>query len=213
MTTMTRWWFVRHGPVPGYEGRLYPDDQVAADVGDRAAFAVLAGRLPAGAQWLTSGLRRAEQTAEAILAAGAEAAEMAVEPDLAEQEFGAWRGQSYDQIIEAARLAGDEVLLRRMMAAPARVRPPEGESFADLMARVGRLLQRRSAAAGGRDIVAVAHGGTVRAALAHALGLNADRGLAFAVDTLSTTRIDYVRTPLDGGTVTWRVVFHNLRPR
>ena len=31
MTTVTRWWFVRHAPVPGMQGRLYGSSDVACD--------------------------------------------------------------------------------------------------------------------------------------------------------------------------------------
>ena len=64
-----------------------------------------------------------------------------------------------------------------------------------------------TAAHDGRDIVAIAHGGTVRAAVALALGLDPEAVLALSVDTLSTTRLDHIDD--DGEGVAWRVVTIN----
>jgi alpha-ribazole phosphatase len=52
------------------------------------------------------------------------------------------------------------------------------------------------------DVVLVVHSGTVRAALAIALGIGLEPALRFAIDPLSLTRIDRV----SGG---WRVVCVN----
>ena len=79
----------------------------------------------------------------------------------------------------------------RFWHAPALERPPGGESFAEVVERVGGAIERISAANGGRDNIVVAHGGSIRAALAHALGLAAEKALGFAVDNCSLTRLDH----------------------
>ena len=71
------------------------------------------------------------------------------------------------------------------------------------------VIARLTEAHAGRDIVAVAHGGSIRAALALALDLDPDLALGFATENLSTTRIDHVDGPGLGGT--WRVGFVNAR--
>jgi len=48
-------------------------------------------------------------------------------------------------------------------------RPPGGESMAAVIARVGATLERLAREQAGRDVVAVTHGGTIRAAVAYAL--------------------------------------------
>jgi broad specificity phosphatase PhoE len=63
----------------------------------------------------------------------------------------------------------------------------------------------------GRDIIAVAHGGTIRAALALALGLDPEASLAFTIENCSITRIDRVDGPGMGHG--WRVVTVNRPPR
>ena len=62
----------------------------------------------------------------------------------------------------------------------------------------------------GRDIVAVAHGGTIRAALGHALGLTPARALVFETANCALTRLDYIEDA--GKAPAWRVVTVNLRP-
>ena len=62
----------------------------------------------------------------------------------------------------------------------------------------------------GRDIVAVTHGGTIRAALGLALRLDPQGALAFSLENCSLTRIDHLTA--DGGAGLWRVVSVNHRP-
>jgi alpha-ribazole phosphatase len=58
--------------------------------------------------------------------------------------------------------------------------------------------------------VVVAHAGTIRAALALALELRPERGLAFVVDPLSVTRID--RLISDAGEIGYRLPYVNFDP-
>ena len=62
---------------------------------------------------------------------------------------------------------------------------------------VDRLTQPRDQlfrTLAGRTIVAVAHGGTIKAALALALQLETEAALAFAIDNCSITRLDHFKT-------------------
>ena len=69
-----------------------------------AVFAGLAGQLPRNAVWVTSNLRRTQETAEAIIRAGLPGPETIPGPealaidDLAEQDFGKWQGRAYDEL-------------------------------------------------------------------------------------------------------------------
>ena len=210
MVEVTQWWLVRHAPVPGFDGRLYPHEDVDADVSDRAMLGHLAEFLPKAAIWITSGVRRAEQTADAILAEAAlDPASRGCDAALAEQRFGDWAGERYDDLFSASGLTRDGRPVR-FWDAPGEARAPGGESFADVIDRVGPALTRLSGQHSGQNIVAVAHSGSIRAALCHALGAPADRGFAIAIDNLSTTRIDCIQGA--GGTPAWRVVFINLWP-
>lgn len=213
MRRLTKWWWVRHAPVPGYSDRLYVDEEVAADTSDRAAFRALAERLPRGAVWVMSPLARVRQTAAAIAEAGYPLeSEPIVEPDLAEQNFGGWSGKTYDELLALSR---DRGAYHNFWLSPATTRPPGGESFVDVMRRVHGAVERLTEAHAGRDVVAVAHGGPIRAALAAALDLDPERALVFAIDNLSTTRIDHMDGAASGSGTggNWRVAFVNVRPR
>ena len=204
---VTRWWWIRHAPVRD-GGRIYGQSDLPCDCGDAAVFAGLAAELPAGAVWVTSNLIRTTQTAEAILAAdpgkfaGVEADALS---ELAEQHLGEWQGLDR-KAFYAERKAGTHAF----WFAPADERPPGGESFTDLVQRVAPAIARLSAQHRGRDIVAVTHGGTIRAALGLALGLAPQAALAFSTDNCSLTRLDHLSAD-DGGPGLWRVVAVNRR--
>lgn len=204
--TATRWRWVRHAPVVANRGRMYGASDPPCDLGDAAAFEGLARALPRGAVWATSHLRRARDTAAAILERSGESAEPLVEPAFGEQDFGIWQGTPYDKV---DAIPGKPA--HRFWFTAADHRPPGGESYAELMARTVAAIERLTAAHRGRDIVAVAHGGPIRAAIAHALGLDADGALAFVTDNLSLTRLDRVESAAPGPD--WRVHCINRAPR
>lgn len=201
MSAVTRWWFVRHAPVVGVTGKIYGSDDVQCDTSDTAAFEVLAGTLPGDGIWLTSHLSRAKLTAQSIALAGLAYPHPIVEEHLGEQDFGEWQGSSWKDM-EAA----DPGAYSEFWREPARNAPPGGESFADLIARTAGIIDRYTVDHAGEDIVAVCHGGTIRAAVAHVLGLTPELGMSFAIDTLSVTRLEHVEGGLlrgKGGA--WRI--------
>ena len=200
--TTTRWWWVRHAPVINPDKLLYGRLDLAADTSDAAAVAALAARLPRGAAWLHSPLRRTGETAAALLAAMAESASPAVEPGLIEQDFGTWQGRPSREVYRTLP-QGDP-----FWSKPAAHAPPGGESFDALLQRVQPVILALSDAHAGRDIVAVAHAGTIRAAAALALDLDGEHALRLAVGTLSLTRIDCIASAKGGKS--WRVVALNL---
>jgi alpha-ribazole phosphatase len=202
-----RWWWIRHAPVPD-GGCIYGQRDLDCDCSDVEIFRILARELPQDAVWLTSNLARTKQTAAAILAAASErfagVSAIAV-ADFAEQHLGQWQGLKRTTFY-AARGVGT----RTLWFAPAEERPPEGESFADLVARVCPAIARRTEENLGRDIVCVSHGGTIRAALAMALGITAQAALGFTIENCSITRIDRLSPP--GVPGLWRVGCVNHRP-
>lgn len=202
--TTTRWWWIRHAPVTSDGGRIYGQRDLPADTSDEAAFAGLAARLPGGAHWVTSNLQRTAQTAAAIGQAGAAFDTPEVEPALAEQNLGAFQGEIRSEIMARH---GDP---HSLWIIDAEMTPPGGESFGDLASRVSAAIGRLNRERAGRDIVAVAHGGTIRAALGLALDLPPMQAVRFSTDNLSLTRIDHIA---DAGGSAWRVVAVNQPPR
>ncbi len=109
---------------------------------------------------------------------------------LLEQDFGAWEGLAPDAVPDLGPLD------RPALAAH---RPPRGESFADICARAwpAFLLD-------GGPVALVLHAGTIRAALALALG-TVPPALAFQIAPLSLTRL---RRSADG----WAIICVNHSP-
>lgn len=165
----TEIYLIRHAPLApgaGLTGRSDPD--VAPP--PAAAIAAMQALAAPDAVW-TSPARRARITAGSLFPA----ARARVDPRLWEQDFGAWEGQAHAALPDLGPLAPADL---------ARHCPPGGESFAMLCARLAPAL---TAAAGlGGRLAIVGHAGTVRGALALALGAPA-AGLAFEVAPLSVT--------------------------
>lgn len=201
----TRWWWVRHAPVAD-NARIYGQSDIASDCSNAAIFASLARELPRGAVWLTSNLGRTKETAAAIFAAMNEDArpkERATSiPAFAEQHLGDWQGLTREEFYKMRSSFP-------FWFGPADERAPGGESFNDVIARVRPAVERLTRHFAGRDIVAVAHGGTIKAMLAISLQLPPDQALSFMVDNCSITRADYL--VLDEGEF-WQIAAVNHRP-
>ena len=202
----TRWWWIRHAPVLVDEGRIYGQSDLPCDCSDAQVFADLAGLLPRKAVWITSNLARTHQTAEAILAAGdfEPPGQFQQHKELAEQHLGDWQGLDRKTFLMNRSQQPDS-----FWYATADERAPNGESFVDLVERVGATIERITSAHQGADIIAVGHGGTIRAAIAIALGLPPQGGFAFMIDNCSLTRLDHYQGREASG---WRVTMINQRP-
>lgn len=202
---VTRWWWVRHAPVREDGGRIYGQSDLGCDCSDTTVFQGLARTLPRDAVWFSSTLKRTQQTAAAVWDAGfPKPMAMSHEADFAEQNLGDWQGRD-----RAAFYASRPVQLGSYWFGPAEEKTPNGESFLDLYARVGNRIKLISEANIGRDIVAVTHGGTIKAAIALALGLGPQGGLSFAIENCSLTRLDFLTLNGDSG---WRVNMVNHQP-
>jgi alpha-ribazole phosphatase len=199
----TRWWWVRHAPVREDGGCIYGQKDLGCDTSDRVVFEAVGKILPRDAVWFASSLKRTHQTADAIWAAGfPKPPSMPHEPALAEQHLGEWQGMN-----RAAFLASRPVGSHWFAAIdePA----PGGESFMDLYNRVRGAIERIGAEHAGKDIIAVAHGGTIKAAIGLALANQPERGLAFDIDNCSVTRLDHFA----GASLSrWRLPMVNQQP-
>ena len=206
MSRPTSWWWIRHAPVKGAEGRLTGQRDIECDTSDERSFRALAAMLPSGGVTVVSSLKRTRQTLEAIVAAGPYLPEPLVRSDLAEQSFGRWEGLSWVEM-----QARDPDAYAAFWENPTRNAPPEGESFESLMRRTAAAIERLNVEFAGRDIVSVSHGGTIRAAIAHALGLTPEAAMAIVIDNLSLTRLSLVHDRLlSPGRATWLVQAVNV---
>ncbi len=198
----TRFWMIRHALVEeNARAMLYGTMDVPlcpeALVADVPMYRALAASLPRPAHWVVTPLSRTRLTAEALFRAGYPEQPLAVEPALVEQNLGEWQGLAHAALPAQLQhpphpfwpLGGEEV-------------PPGGESMAGVIARVGPAMERLAFEHAGQDVVVVSHGGAIRAAVAHAIGIGADNALRLSVQNLSLTR-------LERHSAAWRVVCVN----
>lgn len=100
--------------------------------------------------------------------------------ELDEIDFGAWAGQSFSRLDE-------DPAWRRWNVARGSAATPGGETMESVTARALRHLE---ACGDQGTILCVSHCDVIRGLVAHVLGLNADRLLAFDVDPASVSTIE-----------------------
>jgi alpha-ribazole phosphatase len=144
-------WLVRHAKVLIDQGVCYGALDVPADAAATQALAQdLARALPPGIAMATSPLQRCELLAQCL---------RRLRPDLtyktdarlAEMNFGAWEGQTWEAIGPAALQAWTGDFMQH--------RPGSAESLADMQERVGAAL--RAALAAQQDMVWITHAGVI----------------------------------------------------
>jgi broad specificity phosphatase PhoE len=186
----TRFWLIRHALVdPEARKSLYGTQDVAiceaTMLAQTEAYAALGRRLPRPATWLVTPLTRTLRTAQAIFGAGYPEAPLTVEPGLIEQSFGTLQGTPGVRLAEKLTLPAHD-----FWPTAAAERPEGGESFDDVILRVGSVIEGLARTHAGQDIVAVCHGGVIRAAVAHVLQLGGEQALRLTVGNISLTRIE-----------------------
>ena len=120
---------------------------------------------------------RARQTAEAILASPAcpVGADVRLDDDLREIDFGQWEGKTFEEI--AATSPG---AVRQWAEFREDFQFPGGESVGGFLARARRAAMRLAAEKS--DVaMAVTHGGVIRAMICHFLGLPARNYILFDI--------------------------------
>lgn len=203
--TETRFWLIRHALVEeNARAVLYGVLDVplceTTLLSQAPMYRALAARLPQPATWYVTPLSRTRRTAEAIFRAGYPTQELGVEPDLIEQALGEWQGLPHADL--PARLTQPAHAFWPLSGSEV---PPGGESMAQVITRVGAAMEQLASAHPAQDVVIVSHGGAIRAAVAHALGIGPDNALHLSVQNLGLTRLE--RQP-EG----WRVVCVNELP-
>lgn len=99
-------------------------------------------------------------------------------PDLGEQSFGEWEGIPWSEIPNVGGFFND----------PVRSVPPGGESFARCASRA--LMALQGALEGEQSTLVLAHGGSLRAILAHFMGLPLERALDLAWQPYGLTALE-----------------------
>nr|WP_272871508.1 histidine phosphatase family protein [Ruegeria lacuscaerulensis] len=172
---------VRHGPT--HAKTMVGWSDLPADLSDKAAIARLHDHLPPNAVVISSDLSRAADTASAIQGARRR---LPHHPDLREINFGTWEMRGFNEIE-----AEDPELVFAYWDNPGDVRPPDGESWNDVRARVDAVIDGLIADHTGRDLVIVAHFGVILTQVQRALAVDAQEALSHRIDNLSVTDITH----------------------
>lgn len=170
-TRSARLLLVRHGEVEDWaRGRIYGRiDPAVSPQGLQQAQAIarrVAEERPVAL--LVSPSRRALESAGPI--AEATALSPAQDARLREIEFGEFEGLTFAEAEQR-----DPVIWRAWMERPGAVRFPGGECWDDIRARAVEAAEAVTAAHPGEAVAVVTHGGVIRALLAEALALPAER--------------------------------------
>ena len=182
---MVRLLLIRHGRTDwNAQGRYQGQTDVAlSEMGRRQAAA--AARAVAGEgidAVYTSDLRRAWETAQAIV--DGRGLPSRQEPRLREMSFGRWEGLTYAELAENHGEA-----LARWENDPARVRPPQGETLAEVAERVGAVLNDLRSAPAEATIALVGHGGSFQVLLCMALGVPVEGYWQFRLAPASVSEV------------------------
>jgi broad specificity phosphatase PhoE len=162
-------YLVRHGATPANEQRPYVlqghgIDTSLSDTGRRQAEAVagfLADR-PLDVV-ISSPMKRARETARAI--AAPHGLDTGVLEDISECDVGRWEGRDWGSIMK-----DDAQAYHRFMDDPASHGYPEGESYADVLDRVGGPIDQLLASHRGQTVALVAHNIVNRVYVARLMG-------------------------------------------
>lgn len=194
---MSRVFWVRHGPT--HAKAMVGWSDIPADLSNTAQLARVSEHLPEEAVVISSDLIRASATADAI--AGSRT-RLPHDPDLREIHFGEWEMQGFDTI-------EDQAHLRSFWENPGDVRPPGGESWHEVSARIERAIDRVIAGHPGRDVVAVAHMGAIITQVQQALQISAYEAFAHKIDNLSVTELHRTGSGMSAG---WKAASINHHP-
>lgn len=132
---------------------------------------------------ISSPRERAQETAEPI--ADALKLEMRISNALDEINMGGWQGHSFSELAQ-------NDAWQRWNSCRSMVRPPRGETIAEVQSRLlGELLHIHATEPGGQFVM-VSHAEPIRAILLHILGLSADSWsrIEIAPASISTIMLD-----------------------
>lgn len=174
---MTRLWWVRHGPT--HEKAFVGWRDVPADLSDHALIDRVARHLPDNAIVVSSDLKRASATADAI---GGNRQRLPDHAGLREFDFGRWDGLHFSEVAER-----DPDLSRRFWEEPGDLSAPDGESWNAVAIRVNAVVDRLCTEYAGQNIILAAHFGVIMTQIQRASGCTAYEAMGHHIDNLSVT--------------------------
>jgi broad specificity phosphatase PhoE len=106
------------------------------------------------------------------------------DPDFRELNFGVWDGLPFAEVAEM-----HPELSRAYWETPGDIKPPEGESWNELHARLSPKVDALTNTPH-NDVIIVAHMGVIMSQIERALGVSPYKAMSHHIEPLSVTRID-----------------------
>jgi len=185
-SSVTTLYLIRHGQVANARPRSYHGqmDVPLSDAG-RQQMSRLADWAPSVdvAAIYCSDLQRTREGADTV--ARHCVAPVSASSLLREKHFGHWEGLTYE---EAEQRFPSE--WQAWLADPLDARPPAGETYREVEARVLPFVRRLVREHAGQTVLILAHGGVNRALLCSALGLSLRQAFRIEQDYACVNRID-----------------------
>ena len=172
--TITEFFFVRHAPVIKNAGALPAFDPPISE--GPYPVEALCKTLPKQADWLISPRKRSRQTAALFRNILCPASEI-LDKALTEQDFGLWHNKEIDAVWEQVK-HGPRHNWSFLMP---EVIPPRGESFDAQISRVALWCKAIELRNYKRPQIVFTHAGTIRAVMAHLLGLSSNRAQSLVI--------------------------------
>lgn len=124
---------------------------------------------------------RTRETAETV-AATCGLADVHIEPELDEVDFGAWSGQDFETL-------NRDPAWRRWNETRSLARAPGGETMLDVQTRAMRVVERLLRAYVDAAVALVSHGDVIKSIVIHVLGLSVDAWSRFDIAPASISTI------------------------
>ena len=128
----------------------------------------------------TSPLERAVETSEPIAARLGQPLEIC--EDIAEIDFGAWSGTSFEELAQDPRWSA-------WNRARSNSRPPYGETMLEAQMRIVGVLEQLRSRHPDRSVILVSHSDVIKAALLYHLGLPIDAYARFDIEPASISTL------------------------
>lgn len=164
-----------HSDIPLAEEGLQQAEKVAKRLANEQIGAVYA-----------SDLGRAVQTAQTI--AERHGLPVNLLPALREVNFGLWEGKSYQELTQ--EYTKD---LKNLFDRPADIMIPQGETFQQVKERASAAIRELIAKHPGETIIAVSHGGTIRAILCAVMGLDLNKLWCIKQDNTAVNVLEFYK--------------------
>ena len=197
-----RFWWVRHAPVVGNDGRCYGVNDVDCDVSEKNKFIKLAKLLPKNSFVYSSHLLRTIKTLRATENQGFSYLTYEINKNFAEQDLGLYAGLKYEDLDIKTKELG---VYHSSWLCALDHKPPKGESYNTLYLRVVKGIKNIIKNKSNSDFVIFSHGGPIRAAISYALTNLPETSMPFLIDNISLTRIDFIDDM-------WQIKFVNFMP-